>query len=56
MPASQPYPNMELLQEEYLLVAAWKKTVSHLRSHNWFADTLEIATTPPRSYHDSCRP
>ena len=42
MPASQPYPNMELLQEEYLLVAAWKKTVSHLRSHNWFADTLEI--------------
>ena len=42
MPASQPHPNLDLLQEEYLLVAAWKKTVAHLRAHNWFADTLEI--------------
>ncbi len=42
MPIKQPYPDLELLQEEYLLVEAWKKTVAHLRAHNWFADTLEI--------------
>ena len=42
MPASDPHPNLEILQEEYLLVEAWKKTVAHLRTHNWFADTLEI--------------
>ena len=42
MPASDPHPNLEILQEEYLLVEAWKKTVAHLRAHNWFADTLEI--------------
>ena len=42
MPIEQPYPDLELLQEEYLLVEAWKKTVAHLRAHNWFADTLEI--------------
>ena len=33
---------MELLQEEYLLVEAWKKTAAHLRAHNWFADSLAI--------------
>ena len=42
MPVRQPYPDLALLQEEYLLIEAWKKTVAHLRSHNWFADTLEI--------------
>ena len=42
MPAVDPHPNLEILQEEYLLVEAWKKTVAHLRAHNWFADTLEI--------------
>ena len=42
MPVSHPYPNLEILQEEYLLVEAWKKTVAHMRAHNWFADTLEI--------------
>ena len=42
MPVSDPHPNLEILQEEYLLVEAWKKTVAHLRAHNWFADTLEI--------------
>ena len=42
MPASHLLPNLEILQEEYLLVEAWKKTVAHMRAHNWFADTLEI--------------
>ena len=42
MPASHPHPSLEILQEEYLLIEAWKKTVAHLRAHNWFADTLEI--------------
>ena len=42
MPASHLLPNLEILQEEYLLVEAWKKTVGHMRAHNWFADTLEI--------------
>ena len=42
MPTIDPHPSLEILQEEYLLVEAWKKTVAHLRAHNWFADTLEI--------------
>ena len=42
MPVEQPSPSMELLQEEYLLVEAWKKTAGHLRAHNWFADSLAI--------------
>ena len=41
-PIEQPYPDIGILQEEYLLVQAWKKTVAHLRAHNWFADTLAI--------------
>ena len=36
------YPNLELLRQEYVLVQAWKKTVSHIRSHNWYADTLVL--------------
>ena len=42
MPVEQPSPSMELLQEEYLLVEAWKKTAGHLRAHNWFADSLAV--------------
>ena len=42
MPTLEPHPSLEILQEEYLLVEAWKKTVAHIRAHNWFADTLEI--------------
>ena len=42
MPISPLYPSLDLLQEEYVLVQAWKKTVRYVRSHNWFADTLEI--------------
>lgn len=36
------YPNLALLRQEYVLVQAWKKTVSHIRSHNWYADTLAL--------------
>lgn len=35
-------PKLSLLTEEYVLVQAWKKTVSYIRSHNWYADTLEL--------------
>jgi hypothetical protein len=35
-------PRIELLGEEYLLVQAWKKTASYIRSHNWYSDTLEL--------------
>ena len=35
-------PKFDLLREEYVLVQAWKKTASYIRSHNWFADTLEL--------------
>ena len=35
-------PSLELLRQEYVLVQAWKKTASHIRSHNWYADTLAL--------------
>ena len=35
-------PSLELLREEYVLVQAWKKTASYIRSHNWFSDTLAL--------------
>jgi len=35
-------PKLSLLSEEYVLIQAWKKTVSYIRSHNWYADTLEL--------------
>lgn len=35
-------PKIGLLSEEYVLVQAWKKTSSYIRSHNWYADTLEL--------------
>lgn len=35
-------PKLGLLSEEYVLVQAWKKTASYIRSHNWYADTLEL--------------
>ena len=36
------HPQFELLREDYLLVQAWKKTVTYIRYHNWFSDTLEL--------------
>lgn len=35
-------PQLDLLSEEYLLVQAWEKTTSYIRSHNWYSDTLEL--------------
>ncbi len=35
-------PKLELLQQEYVLVQAWKKTVAYIRRHNWFSDTLDL--------------
>jgi len=35
-------PDFSLLSKEYVLVQAWKKTIDHIRYHNWFADTLEL--------------
>lgn len=35
-------PRLDLLSEEHVLVHAWKKTASFIRSHNWYADTLAL--------------
>ena len=35
-------PNLDCLREEYVLIQAWKKTSSFIRSYNWFADTLAL--------------
>ena len=35
-------PSLDLLQEEYVLVQAWKKTASYIRYHNWYSDTLAL--------------
>jgi hypothetical protein len=35
-------PTVNDLQLESVLVQAWKKTASYIRSHNWYADTLEL--------------
>lgn len=38
-------PHLDLLQEEYVLVQAWKKTASYIRYHNWFSDVLALDCT-----------
>ena len=35
-------PNLDDAAAEHVLIQAWKKTVAHIRTHNWFADTLEL--------------
>ena len=35
-------PDLKILTKEYVLVQAFKKTVSYIRNHNWFADVLEL--------------
>jgi hypothetical protein len=35
-------PDVDLLCQEHVLVQAWKKTNRYIRSHNWYADTLEL--------------
>ena len=38
-------PDLHFLQQEYVLVQAWKKTSNYIRYHNWYADTLELDWT-----------
>ena len=38
-------PSLDHLRQEYVLVQAWKKTVAHLRNHNWYCDTIEVDWT-----------
>jgi Reverse transcriptase (RNA-dependent DNA polymerase) len=45
MPVERLSPQMDLLQEEYVLVQAWKKSASYIRAHNWYTDTLELDRT-----------
>ncbi|MEN6462668.1 MAG: RNA-directed DNA polymerase [Syntrophomonas sp.] len=35
-------PSIEDVRLDYVLIQAWKKTSSYLRSHSWYADTLGI--------------
>ena len=42
MVADRLTPRVDLLSEEYVLIQAFKKTVSYIRHHNWYADTLEL--------------
>lgn len=35
-------PSIEDLRLDYVLIQAWKKTAAYLRSHSWYADTLEL--------------
>ncbi len=35
-------PKFQDVQQEYVLMQAWKKTASYLRSQSWLVDTLEI--------------
>lgn len=38
-------PDLFLLRQEYVLVQAWKKTASYIRSHNWYSDPLDLDWT-----------
>ena len=38
-------PSISLLGDEAVLAQAWKKTDTHIRRHNWFADILELEHT-----------
>ena len=35
-------PRLDLVSDQRVLVQAWKKTASYIRSHNWYADTLDL--------------
>lgn len=45
LPVEHLTPHLDLLQEEYLLIQAWKKTASYIRQHNWYVDTLQLDRT-----------
>lgn len=36
------FPTLKDLSDESVLFQAWKKTSAYIRSHNWYADTLEL--------------
>ena len=38
-------PKVNLLQEEFVLIQAWKKTASYIRQRSWTVDTLELDRT-----------
>lgn len=50
-------PKLSTLRAEYVLVHAFKKAVSYIRSHNWFADILELdlATVDYPSFLDALK-
>lgn len=35
-------PTLDYLSDPIVLAQAWKKSHSYIRSHNWYADTLEL--------------
>lgn len=35
-------PELRYLADEVVLAQAWKKSHSYIRSHNWYADTLDL--------------
>ncbi len=39
---NQLKPELRYLSDHVVLAQAWKKTHSYIRSHNWYADTLEL--------------
>lgn len=38
----QLLPTLDFLSDPVVLAQAWKKSHSYIRSHNWYADTLEL--------------
>ena len=50
-------PSLDCLQQEYVLVQAWKKTSNYIRYYNWYSDTLELdwATANLREFIDEIR-
>jgi len=38
----QLMPTLDYLSDPVVLAQAWKKSHSYIRSHNWYADTLEL--------------
>ena len=38
----QLLPTLDYLSDPVVLAQAWKKSHSYIRSHNWYADTLEL--------------
>ena len=35
-------PHIQFLADDAVLVQAWKKAHTYIRSHNWYADSLEL--------------